>query len=446
MTFCHDRSLGERPHFTTEGLRVDGPKERQPGEYPEWFLKYVNWAQQTKHGILILQLTEAYFKLGAQLSAQCQVDPDISRLVWFASWNWETLCVRLRSKPCRWEFGYVRQPELIHVFVSGKDGPQIVSWTDLMKDVELCNYAFGSGEGLAPTDLTELANNMGKDDQVTVMQTVSQVQAAAELVEAQERQSWCELPLREVAYALAKRNAGNPDLEAESATNLINAYNDTGQAARAKDLGLDLLEQLQQRLGTDHPEVATALNNLGNAYGALGDPGTQKDVQGRALKIKEQHFGTDHPEVATTLNNLGNAHGELGDYGRKKDLEERALKIKEQHFGADHPEVAATLNNLGMVHGNLGDHRTKKDLLERALKIEEQHFGTDHVEVAGTLNNLGNAHGALGDYHTHKDLLERTLKIREQHFVKLQQRSTTSAMPLEPWEMVAHRKTCWSEP
>ena len=80
MTFCHDRSLGERPHFTTEGLRVDGPKERQPGEYPEWFLKYVNWAQQTKHGILILQLTEAYFKLRAQLSAQCQVDPDISQL------------------------------------------------------------------------------------------------------------------------------------------------------------------------------------------------------------------------------------------------------------------------------------------------------------------------------------------------------------------------------
>ena len=38
----------------------------------------------------------------------------------------------------------VRQPELIHVFVYGKDGPQIISWMDLMKDVELCNYAFGS--------------------------------------------------------------------------------------------------------------------------------------------------------------------------------------------------------------------------------------------------------------------------------------------------------------
>ena len=86
MTFCHDRSLGERPHFTTEGLRVDGPKERQPGEYPEWFLKYVQWAQQTKHGILILQLTEAYFKLRAQLSAQCQVDPDISQLSILVVW------------------------------------------------------------------------------------------------------------------------------------------------------------------------------------------------------------------------------------------------------------------------------------------------------------------------------------------------------------------------
>ena len=153
--------------------------------------------------------------------------------------------VRLRSKPCRWEFGYVRQPELIHAFVYGKDGPQIVSWTDLMKDVELCNYAFGSGEGLAPADLTELANNMGKDDQVTVMQTISKVQAAAKLVEAQERQTWCELPLREVAYALAKGHVGNPTLEADSATYLINAYFHTGQAARAKDLGLDLLHRQQ---------------------------------------------------------------------------------------------------------------------------------------------------------------------------------------------------------
>ena len=234
------------------------------------------------------------------------------------------LCkVRLRSKPCRWEFGYVRQPELIHVFVYGKDGPQIVSWTDLMKDLELCNYAFGSKEGLA-TDLTELANNMGKDDQVTVMQTINQVQAAAELVEAQERQSWCELPLREVAYALAKSNVGNRVLEAESAvklivadqsaTKLINAYFETGQAAsaRAKDLGQDLLHQQQQRLGPDHPEVAATLNNLAVAHGALGDHYTQKDFLGRALKIREKHFGADHPEVALTLNNLANAHYDLG--------------------------------------------------------------------------------------------------------------------------------------
>ena len=361
--------------------------------------------------------------LRAQLSAQSQVDPDniptvlygLFGYVCFASWNWETLCIRLRSKPCRWEFGYVRQPELIHVFVYGKDGPQIVSWTDLMKDVELCNYAFGSGEGLA-TDLTELANNMGNDDQVTVMQAVSKIQAAAELVEAQERQSWCELPLREVAYALAKGIAFNRRLEAKSTMDLIKAYHNTGQAAKAKDLGLDLLDQQQQRLGPEHPEVARTLNNLSNAHGALREHRTQKDVLERALKIIEQHSGPDHPQVAATLNNLGTAHGDLGDYNTKKDFLERALKIQEQHFGPDHPEVALTLNNLGNAHGALGDHRTQKDLLERALKIKEQHFGADHPEVATTLNNLGNAHGELGDYNTKKDFLERALKIKERHF------------------------------
>ena len=35
-----------------------------------------------------------------------------------------------RSKACRWEFGYLRKPELVHVFVWDIQGPRIVSWKD----------------------------------------------------------------------------------------------------------------------------------------------------------------------------------------------------------------------------------------------------------------------------------------------------------------------------
>ena len=55
----------------------------------------------------------------------------------------------LRSQACRWEFGYVRKPELVHVYVpSGDKSPgRIVKWEELMEDVELCKQLFGEALG-----------------------------------------------------------------------------------------------------------------------------------------------------------------------------------------------------------------------------------------------------------------------------------------------------------
>ena len=55
------------------------------------------------------------------------------------------LLVLLRSKACRWEFGYVRQPQLVHVYLPGGDKSpgRIVKWEELMDDAELCRRLFG---------------------------------------------------------------------------------------------------------------------------------------------------------------------------------------------------------------------------------------------------------------------------------------------------------------
>ena len=157
----------------------------------------------------------------------------------------------------------------------------------------------------------------------------------------------------------------------------------------------------------------------------------------------------------------------LGDYRTKNELwsELQSSKLAPAipsvcdslPDGPDHPEVAANLNDIGNAHGALGDPRTKKDFLERVLKIEERHFGADRPEVAATLNDIGNALGRL----SHKErIMERAFNLQSslQQFLlcaivsptgrtiqKSQQLSTTSAMPMEPWETLAQRRTFWSE-
>ena len=131
-----------------------------------------------------------------------------------------------------------------------------------------------------------------------------------------------------------------------SAGKLIAVFLQTGFAAKAQQIGQDLLEKKEKKFGKDHLNVATTLTNLGNAHGSLGDYRQKKDLLERALRIKEQHYGKEHSEVAITLTNLGNAHGDLGDHRQKKDLLERALRIKEQPYGKEHPEGALILTNL----------------------------------------------------------------------------------------------------
>ena len=73
VSFCHDRSLGMGVQVV-EGQNAgrwdqqfsDLDQVRKPGEYPRWFVHYKRAAEETKHGILILQLTNDYFKLRAQ--------------------------------------------------------------------------------------------------------------------------------------------------------------------------------------------------------------------------------------------------------------------------------------------------------------------------------------------------------------------------------------------
>ena len=66
----------------------------------------------------------------------------------------------------------------------------------------------------------------------------------------------------------------------------------------------------------------------------------------RALVIREEKLGTDHPDVANTLNNLAGLLKTKRDFAEAEPLYRRALGILEEKLGTDHPDVAIILNNL----------------------------------------------------------------------------------------------------
>ena len=179
----------------------------------------------------------------------------------------------LRSKACRWEFGYVRKPELVHVYVpSGDNSPgRIVKWEELMEDAELCKQLFG--EALGRT----FQGNLDAEDPCTMQGTFMQLEKMAETAEEQEHQAWCELPFRQLAYNFAANTFGEESADTmSSADKLIPVFLQTGFAAKAQQIGKDLLEKKEKKFGKDHLNVATTLGNLGSAHGDLPEgPGIE---------------------------------------------------------------------------------------------------------------------------------------------------------------------------
>jgi tetratricopeptide (TPR) repeat protein len=56
----------------------------------------------------------------------------------------------------------------------------------------------------------------------------------------------------------------------------------------------------------------------------------------RSCSIWKQKLGSDHPDVATSLNNLASLYELQGKYAKAGYLYMKALKISKQHLGLQH--------------------------------------------------------------------------------------------------------------
>ena len=60
----------------------------------------------------------------------------------------------------------------------------------------------------------------------------------------------------------------------------------------------------------------------------------------RALAIREKALGSEHPDVAQALNNLAVLYDAQGRYVDAEPLYKRGLAIREKVLGREHPSVA----------------------------------------------------------------------------------------------------------
>lgn len=222
-------------------------------------------------------------------------------------------------------------------------------------------------------------------------------------------------PLFQQALVIAEQRLGSQHLQvASSLNNLGVLYKEQGKYAEAEPLYLRALHIREQALGSHHLGLAYNLNSLGLLYYEQGKYAEAESLYLRALHIREQALNPHHSWLASSLNNLGILYMDQGRYAEAEPLLQRALHIREQALGSHHSWLVSSLNNLGILYMDQGRYAEAEPLYLRALHIGEQALGLHHPEITYPLNNLGELYYKQKQYQQAEPFLQRALRIREQ--------------------------------
>lgn len=102
----------------------------------------------------------------------------------------------------------------------------------------------------------------------------------------------------------------------------------------------------------------------------------------KALKIRLDKLGPDHPDVATIYNQIAWNYERKWDYGGAIECYHKDLKIRLAQLGPDHPDVAESYNKIARLCQKNGDDDQAVDYYQKYLKIRLAKREPDDPHIA----------------------------------------------------------------
>ncbi|MFO7565836.1 MAG: serine/threonine-protein kinase [Enhygromyxa sp.] len=143
------------------------------------------------------------------------------------------------------------------------------------------------------------------------------------------------------------------------------------------------LRMLEDRLGDQHPNFASALSNYATVHGVFGQHREAIELLERALEIDERVYGLEHPMTALVQLNLANNLVELEQphLSRALELAQQALVTHRDVVGAQHSMVAQSERTIAKILLRLERPDEAIVHADAALQLWTTSFGEDHPDT-----------------------------------------------------------------
>ncbi len=158
-----------------------------------------------------------------------------------------------------------------------------------------------------------------------------------------------------------------------------------GELEEAEKQLQDVLQILENTVGTTHPHYGWALDLLAEYYQLTGNNDRAETYYRRSLSIQAAAFDEDHPNYSTALNNLATLYDGLERYQEAIPLYRQALDIIRPAEGDSNRDYDVTLTNLARALLEIARNEADAEQYTTALKhlreardIRERRFGKMH--------------------------------------------------------------------
>ncbi len=193
---------------------------------------------------------------------------------------------------------------------------------------------------------------------------------------------------RDTAVAAKQLAADTRNFLADSIVESIDPDRGREHGTTVREMMAQLPPKVTKKFGERPLVEAELLNVIGEMNKKVGDYDLAESNLRRALDLRRDKLGREHPDVATTMHQLAAVLYRKARFGEAETLYVQALRIRRKHFGSTHATVAETLNHLAAVALAQGRFDEAEDRFRQALQLRRRILGPGHRDVARTANNL----------------------------------------------------------
>ena len=173
-----------------------------------------------------------------------------------------------------------------------------------------------------------------------------------------------------------------------------------------------VVETLQDRLGSDHPDVLIAHDNLAGAFGAAGRFDDAVRLYKQVIASRTRIQGDTHPDTLKSRNNLACIYRDAGKIAEAMAEHKLILAACIIALDIDDPQTLASRNNLAEVYWLAGNLPKAKSMFKQVEADSTRVLGTDDSQTLIARNNLAGVYGDSGEYTRAIELFEQVIADR----------------------------------